>query len=88
MKLTIDTKADTKDEIRKAIKLLIGLVGAHEVYTNEPTIEVEQKPEKQPDLFESPTPSVENLMSMFDTPEQPQETPEEKQEDIPQLEFY
>ncbi len=86
MKITIDTKADSKEEIRKAIKLLMGLVSGHEVYTNEAPAE---KPAAQPNIFDSPSPAVPNLMSMFDsapsTPEQPQE---EKKDDIPQLEFY
>ena len=86
MKLTIDTKTDSKDEIRKAIKLLMGLVSGHEVYTNEAPAE---KPAAQPNIFDSPSPAVSNLMSMFDsvpTPEQPQE--EKKDDDIPQIEFY
>ncbi|VVB81340.1 Uncharacterised protein [uncultured archaeon] len=84
MRLTIDTKTDSKDEIRKAIKLLLGLVGSHEVYTNEP-----EKPASQPNIFESPTPAVGNLMSIFDSapaPEAPKE--EEKKDDVPELEFY
>lgn len=80
MKITIDTKADSKDEIRKAIKLLMGLVGSHEVYSNEP------KPDSQPNLFDSPSPAVSNMMSLFDSaPEIPSK--EEKKEDV-ELEFY
>lgn len=85
MKITIDTKADSKEEIRKAIKLLMGLVSGHEVFTNE----MPEKPASQPNIFDSPSPAVPNLMSMFDsipTPEQPQE--EKKDDDIPQIEFY
>ena len=81
MQITIDTKADSKDEIRKAIKLLMGLVGSQEVYTNEP----EQKP-SPPNIFESPAPAVSNAMSMFDNPAPAQ--PQENKEDIPELEFY
>ncbi len=84
MRITIDTKTDSKDEIRKAIKLLMGLTSGHEVYTNEP-----EKPAAQPNIFDSPTPAVGNLMSMFDSAEPPkQETTEEKEEDVPQVEFY
>ena len=91
MRITIDTKTDSKDEIRKAIKLLMGLTG-HEVYSNEP----EEKPAPQPNIFENPEPAVPNLMSMFDSsPETPStpttETAEEKEEssdDTPQVEFY
>jgi len=81
MRITIDTKTDSKDEIRKAIKLLLGLVGSHEVYTNEP-----EKPAPQPNIFDNPSPAVGNLMSMFDTP--PPETPKEEKKDVPELEFY
>jgi hypothetical protein len=36
MKLTIDTKEDTHDEIRKAIRMLSTIVGDEHVYTNSP----------------------------------------------------
>ena len=93
MRITIDTKTDSKDEIRKAIKLLMGLTGHHEVYSNEP----EEKPPSQPNIFDNPEPAVPNMMSMFDSsPETPStpttETTEEKKEDssddVPQVEFY
>ncbi len=87
MRITIDTKTDSRDEIRKAIKLLMGLVGGHDVYTNEPTPE---KPASQPNIFDSPDPAVPNLMSMFDSvPSTPTAPPEEeKKDDVPQVEFY
>lgn len=95
MKLTIDTKLDSKEEIRKAIKLLMGIVGGtHEVYSNE--LPETPKPISPPNIFENP-PSNGNFMSMFDIPtptEAPQTTtptpqPEEqKEDDIPSLEFY
>ena len=87
MKIQIDTKTDSPEEIRKVIKLLTGLVGGHNVYTNEPA---QEKPAAQPNIFDSPSPAVPNLMSMFDSA--PTETPtteEEKEDDnIPQVEFY
>ncbi len=89
MRITIDTKTDSRDEIRKAIKMLMGLVGGHDVYTNEPA--TEQKPEAQPNIFDSPSPAVGNLMSLFDSaPATPTTNapPEEKKDDIPQVEFY
>ncbi len=90
MKIQIDTKTDSPEEIRKVIKLLMGLVGGHNVYTNEPA---QEKPAAQPNIFDSPSPEVPNLMSMFDSaPSTPTETPateEEKEDDnIPQVEFY
>jgi hypothetical protein len=36
MKLTIDTKEDSHDEIRKAIRMLSTIVGDEHVYTNSP----------------------------------------------------
>ncbi len=84
MKITIDTKTDSKDEIRKAIKLLMGLVSGHEVYTNEAPAE---KPAARPNIFDSPSPAVGNLMSMFDSaPTTPEKT--EKKEELPEVEFY
>ena len=85
MKIQIDTKTDSPDEIRKVIKLLMGLVGGHNVYTNEQP--QEEKPASQPNIFDTPGAAVPNLMSMFDSaPTAPQE--EEKKEDVPQVEFY
>ena len=85
MKIQIDTKTDSPDEIRKVIKLLMGLVGGHNIYTNEQP--QEEKPAAQPNIFDTPGPAVPNLMSMFDsTPTAPPE--EEKKDDVPQVEFY
>jgi len=90
MKIEIDTKLDSREEIRKAIKLLMGLVGGHDVYTNETPVE---KPAPQPDIFNSPTPAVGNLMSIFDNADkaEQQEVPTplpEKTEESPKIEFY
>ncbi len=86
MRITIDTKTDSRDEIRKAIKLLMGLVGGHDVYTNEPATE---KPAAQTNIFDAPGAAVPNLMSMFDSaPSTPESSPQEKKEDEPQVEFY
>jgi hypothetical protein len=89
MKIQIDTKTDSPDEIRKVIKLLTGLVGGHNVYTNE---QPQEKPAAQPNIFDTPSPEVPNLMSMFDsaptTNTEPAPQEEETKEDVPQLEFY
>jgi len=87
MRITIDTKTDSREEIRKAIKLLMGLVGGHDVYSNEAP---EEKPAAQPNIFDSPEPSVPNLMSMFDSaPAAPTENPpQEEKKDVPEIEFY
>jgi hypothetical protein len=90
MRITIDTKTDSRDEIRKVIKMLVGMVGGHDIYSNEVPAE---KPAPQPNLFESSSPAVPNLMSMFDsapntTIAAPAPEMEEKTDDIPQIEFY
>lgn len=96
MKLTIDTKLDSKEEIRKAIKLLMGIVGAHEVYTND--LPESPQPISPPNIFENPPNNGSNFMNMFDVPAptetpqtttlSPQQPEEQKEDDIPSLEFY
>jgi len=62
VKIEIDTTKDSKEEIQKAIKLLMSLLGETSVLTNSPNI------------FESSTPSLStqtpsaNAFSLFDTP--------------------
>jgi hypothetical protein len=88
MRITIDTKTDSRDEIRKVIKMLVGMVGGHDIYSNEAP---EEKPASQPNIFESSSPAVPNLMSMFDSAPSTmtaEPAPEEKKDDIPQIEFY
>jgi hypothetical protein len=90
MRITIDTKTDSRDEIRKVIKMLVGMVGGHDIYSNEVPAE---KPASQPNIFESPSPDVPNLMGMFDSAPstmtaEPAPEAEEKTDDIPQIEFY
>jgi len=95
MKLTIDTQSDSKDDIRKAIKLLMGLVGSKEFHSNDyETVNSYEAPKPaQSNIFDNPEPAVGNFMNMFDTPstETPQETailPQEAEDDIPQVEFF
>lgn len=52
MKLTIDTKEDSKEEIRKAIRMLATIVGDENVYTNSPL------KEHNPNVFESSSSEV------------------------------
>ncbi len=85
MRITIDTKTDSRDEIRKAIRLLMGLVGGQDVYTNDTPAE---KPPAQPNIFDSPSPAVGNLMSIFDSADTPQKTEEKPKEDSPKIELY
>lgn len=99
MKLTIDTKLDSKEEIRKAIKLLMGIVGgAHEVYSN--NLPESPQPISPPNIFDNPPSGGGNFMNIFDVPTPtetngaqtttlPAPSPEEqKDEDIPSLQFY
>ena len=85
MKITIDTKEDSEQEIRKAIRLLISLVGSKDVYTNDPDF---SEPEKTKNIFENDEPAP-NLMGIFDSaPEESKEDSEEPSDESPQVEFY
>ena len=77
MQLTIDTKHDSKQEIRKAIKMLMSLVGSSEVYTNDETLM-----EKKPNVFEEPQADMSGMMSIFDNP------PKEEKKEAPEMQFY
>ena len=50
MKITIDTKEDSKEEIKNAIKMLSHLVGEKEVYTNQGNIFEENAPSDAADF--------------------------------------
>jgi len=84
MKITIDTKEDSHEEIKKVIKMLSSLVG-EETFTN------------QGNIFENKSPDIgnQNMFSMFDdknqtkSPEQTEETKKEEVNiDIPGVEEY
>ena len=93
MKITIDTKEDSHEEIRKIIRMLSSLVG-EEVMTNSEVV-------NQSDIFSSSNAQTEgsDMFSMFNansenaSPEKkPEEVKQTKQEDIdfdlPDLEPY
>ncbi len=63
MKITIDTKTDSKEEIRRAVELLSNLLG---VRSNQPR-----------NIFEDNAPSASNPFSMFDGRQEssPQQSP-------------
>lgn len=91
MKITIDTKEDSSHEIKKAIKLLLSLVGSSEIYSNESELTQESK---NKNIFDDNEPAP-NLMGMFDSAQEPKdpdepENPDEPEEDsdAPALEFY
>ena len=83
MKITIDTKEDSPEDLRKIIRLLSELIN--------------QKQPQNVGFFDSPQSGVSqsetsNLMAMFDQPTsqpaiQPQQQPTEKK-DIPSVEPY
>lgn len=74
MKITIDTKEDSHEEIKKVISLLTHLIG--------------QTPSSNRNIFDDskPTESTDNLFSIFDNPSaaETKETPKEK----PNIELY
>lgn len=75
MKITIDTKEDSHEEIKKVISLLTHLIG-HTPATNSKNIFDDSKP----------TESGENILGIFDNPQttEKKETPKEKTS----VEFY
>ena len=91
MKITIDTSQDSHEDIRKAIRLLQGIVGEHGVYTNSPSRNIFDDP--SPALRSSEPASEQDtgnaFASIFDTPvPAAEEKKEEEDEDIPEIQFY
>ncbi len=80
MKIEIDTKEDSPEEIKKVIKMLQHLVGEHS-YTNQPNI--------FEDSSTTPTESTNAFASMFGDSEEQKEDhmggPEEEKEEIPEV---
>jgi hypothetical protein len=84
MQLTIDTQKDSHAEIRKAIRMLMSLVGEKKVYTNE-------VPKTQGIFSEEKFPASDAFANMFSTPSKDKEDndgfseinvePEEKKEE-------
>ena len=90
MQISIDTTKDSHDDIRKAISLLQGIVGAGPVRTNSPDIFANPVPGESSVVAAPASPS---LFNMFDAaPSQPvsQAAPadEDKPDDQPVLELY
>ena len=89
MKITIDTKEDSHNEIRKIIKMLSSLVGEKEVMSNQSDIFSDDNSEQQStDMF--------NMFNQdkSETKTDEEKTDEDKKEDtdvdldIPQFEEY
>ncbi len=83
MKITIDTKADSKEEIKKVIGLLSKLVGEREAMASK-------------DIFEQEETLQENVLgNLFENTEKNEEKtkqeeiePEKEDKGIPDVEFY
>ncbi|MBN1644876.1 hypothetical protein JW851_02445 [Candidatus Woesearchaeota archaeon] len=90
MQLTIDTQKDSHAEIRKAIRMLMSLVGDKEVYTNEAPKDSIFGEDKSPaanafaDMFGS-SPKKDDGFSELNIPE---EEKKEKEEKAKGIEFY
>ncbi len=86
MKISIDTTADSKEDIRKAIKLLMSLVEGH-VYSNELDMrDMFSNPSAATPTQDMPSSQPANILSMFDNPQTVSKTDERK--DSPDIEFY
>ena len=86
MKISIDTTADSKEDIRKAIKLLMSLVEGH-VYSNEIDVrDMFSNPSATTQTSDMPASQPTNILSIFDNPQAIAKTEEKK--DIPDIEFY
>lgn len=86
MKIEIDTKHDSPEEIRKVIKMLQHLVGENS-YTNTPNIFDDSPP--------TPTEPTNAFVNMFGTAseskepkEEPMDEPKEENEEIPEVVPY
>ena len=94
MKITIDTKEDSHEEIRKVIKMLQHLVG-EQAYTNQPNIFEDIDSLGTSPSESSSVPEGNAFVNMFgntetaDKPkEDPMEVPKEEKEDIPKVVPY
>jgi hypothetical protein len=76
MKISIDTKEDSEVEIRKAIRLLISLVGSRDIYSDNSFFGKDSSfasdtsssdSSKSRNIFDSES-SAQNLMNIFDSP--------------------
>lgn len=75
MQITIDTKKDTKEEIRRAVDLLLNFVDERKVVTNDPQ-----------DVFASSDSNMSGMSNFFNE-EKKEEPAEEKKNDLG-IEFF
>ena len=90
MKITIDTKEDSHEEIRKVIRMLSSLVG-EEMRTNQGNIFEDNAPSetsKSGDLLGSLFGGGASLESSPSSPEESKPKIEEKKDETPSIEFY
>ena len=76
MKITIDTKEDSPDELRKVIRMLSSLVGK-EVMSNEGDIFKDDKDDKD----DNNQPETSDAFNMFNNPQPENQTEEEPKEE-------
>ncbi len=103
MKIQIDTKEDSHEEIKKVIKMLSSLVGGHEVISNQGNIFADSQNTASANIFDTPQNNdannqTNNMFSMFGSNSQngtepiPVEKKDNSQEGaelhIPELEEY
>lgn len=84
MKLTIDTKEDSHHEIRKAIRLLMSLIGDTVVPTNDPALVQDIKPSTE---FNLPSDDGGIFGAMFSGDSTVTDT-EDKKESSEEVEFF
>ncbi len=89
MRIEIDTAKDTHEDIRKAIKLLMSLVGAGNIYSNEPSSGVKNIFDDSSSMGGSEAPPSNPFAAMFggDAPA-PSAQSMKKPDDEPQIELY
>ena len=91
MKISIDTREDSPEEIRKAIRMLQSLVHDREVYTNSRNIFEDSGSFAQPSQPASEAqPSAGNVFgNLFgDTPQSSQQEETKEKEEIPEVMTY
>lgn len=87
MKVSIDTKEDSHEEIKKVIKMLQNLVGdAHEIFSNEPSISAPSNESPIANIFGDATSvsSSSELPSQAALSEETSSSSTEAKEEIPQ----
>jgi hypothetical protein len=88
MQITIDTKHDSPQEIRKAIKMLSSLVSHSDVYSN--SMDEDSEPvQKTPSVFDQPSDNMGGMMGIFDSPAETETKEEEEvKSEVQEMEFF